>query len=152
LSQEIGPVSDILDSDATGEIRLRTQRALIDVATGGPEALTRRLAELDREWTLERVVEVAASAVSLLFLALGAFLSPWFLLVPAIVSLMLLQHAVMGWSPPVRLLRRVGLRRLREVDEERFALKALRGDFEAVAAPTTLRGDRGVNALNAARS
>jgi hypothetical protein len=42
----------------------------------------------------------------------------------------LLQHAVQGWCPPLALLRRLGVRTRREIDAEKYALKALRGDFD----------------------
>jgi hypothetical protein len=49
---------------------------------------------------------------------------------PALVSGFLFQHAVQGWCPPVPVLRRLGFRTAYEIEEERRALKALRGDFE----------------------
>ena len=55
----------------------------------------------------------------------------WYLL-PAAVATFLLQHAVQGWCPPVGLFRRLGVRTQREIDEERYALKVLRGDFDAI--------------------
>jgi len=56
----------------------------------------------------------------------------WFLL-PTVVLSFLLLHAVQGWCPPVPLLRRLGIRTRGEIDRERYALKALAGDFEGVA-------------------
>ncbi len=53
---------------------------------------------------------------------------------PIVVAGFLLQHAVSGWCPPVPLLRRAGVRTTREINQERFALKALRGDFNDLAA------------------
>ena len=41
----------------------------------------------------------------------------------------LLQHALQGWCPPVPVFRRLGVRTTAEIDRERYALKALRGDF-----------------------
>ena len=41
----------------------------------------------------------------------------------------LLQHAVQGWCPPLPFFRANGVRTQSEIDEEKFALKALRGDF-----------------------
>jgi hypothetical protein len=41
--------------------------------------------------------------------------------------------AVEGWCPPVPILRRLGFRTSYEIEEERQALKALRGDFEGVS-------------------
>lgn len=51
---------------------------------------------------------------------------------PALIGATLLQHAIQGWCPPVPLFRRLRLRTRREIERERFALKALRGDFANV--------------------
>ncbi|HET9942578.1 MAG TPA: hypothetical protein VFR05_04515, partial [Terriglobia bacterium] len=53
----------------------------------------------------------------------------------------LLQHAVQGWCPPVPLFRRLGIRTQREIDEERYALKAMRGDFLAANAGSSSARD-----------
>ena len=88
-----------------------------------------RLRQLDREWDIERVLEANAATVSLLGLTLGRLVNRnWFLL-PAAVAAFLLQHAVQGWCPPVGVFRRLGVRTQREIDEERYALKVMRGDF-----------------------
>ena len=55
----------------------------------------------------------------------------WFFF-PAVVAGFLLQHAVQGWCPPVPVFRHLGFRTQSEIEEERYALKALRGDFRAV--------------------
>ena len=46
-----------------------------------PEQIDRRLRELDREWDVERTREANASTLAFIGLALGAFLSPWWLIV-----------------------------------------------------------------------
>jgi hypothetical protein len=51
---------------------------------------------------------------------------------PALVAGFLLQHALQGWCPPITFFRRRGFRTASEIDHERYALKALRGDFEDV--------------------
>ena len=48
------------------------------------------------------------------------------------MSLFLLQHALQGWCPPLPLLRRLGVRTQAEIERERYALKAIRGDFAGV--------------------
>ena len=88
-----------------------------------------RLEELDREWDIERVLEANAASVTLLSL-LGGLMGRRRSLLPWVVAGFLLQHAIQGWCPPVELFRRLGFRTMREIDQERFALKALRGDFE----------------------
>ena len=42
------------------------------------------------------------------------------------------QNPVQGWCPPVPVFRRLGVRTREEIDRERYALKALRGDFRGV--------------------
>jgi len=66
---------------------------------------------------------------------LGAPRSRCWLIVPAVVTSFLPQHAVQGWCPPVPLFRRHGVRSRQEIDAERFATKVLGGDFAEV--PTT---------------
>jgi len=95
----------------------------------GNEAINRRLQELEEEWDIERALEANAASVSLLGLALGATVDRRLFILPALVAGFLLQHAVQGWCPPISLFRRLGFRTATEIDEERYALKALRGDF-----------------------
>lgn len=94
-----------------------------------PQKISGRLRALDQEWDTERTLEANASTLALIGLALGAFVSPWFLLLPAVVAAFLLQHALQGWCPPLPILRRLGFRTAREIEEERFALKLMRGDL-----------------------
>ncbi len=96
-----------------------------------PEQIEQRLRELDREWDIERTLETNAGIVALSGLVLGKLIRPLGLL-PFAVAGFLVQHAIQGWCPPVPLFRRLGIRTTREINRERFALKALRGDFGAV--------------------
>jgi hypothetical protein len=118
----------------------------------GAEAIDRRLQELDREWDIERTLEANAATASLMGLGLGAVVDRRFFAIPAVVAGFLLQHAVQGWCPPVPLFRRLGFRTQPEIEQERYALKALRGDFESVAAGggTATQG-RAADAVKAAR-
>ena len=115
-----------------------------------PEEIDRRLGELDREWDVERTLEANASTLAFIGVALGAFLSPWWLVVPALVTAFLFQHAIQGWCPPLPILRRLGFRTMREIDVERYALKALRGDFGMMGPASTDRDTRASHALQAA--
>jgi len=110
-------------------IRRQTDANVARVASGGPVAIDGRLSELTREWDLERYVETLAPTFTLLGMTLGLTVSrKWFVL-PFVVQAFFLQHAVQGWCPPVPVLRRLGVRTQGEIDEERYALKAVRGDF-----------------------
>ena len=76
-----------------------------------------------------------------------------FLILPGLVSAFLLQHAVQGWCPPVPMFRRMGFRTQSEIDEERYALKALRGDFDPPSGEPALTDlDRAARAWQAARA
>ena len=92
----------------------------------------RLLADLDEEWDIERWLETNAAILALAGTVLGRFVNRKFLLVPCFVLPFLLQHALQGWCPPVPILRRKGVRTRREIEAEKYALKALRGDFAAL--------------------
>ncbi len=92
------------------------------------DQIEQRLEHLDREWDMERTLEANASALVFVGAMLG-LVSRKFLLLPIIVGGFLFQHALQGWCPPVALFRRLGFRTTREINQERYALKALRGDF-----------------------
>ena len=112
-----------------------------------PEEIPSRLRELDAEWDIERTLEANASTLALTGVVLGATVDRRWLAVPAIVTAFLFQHAVQGWCPPLPILRRIGFRTAREIDTERTALKALRGDFARVEGSH----DKASMALTAAR-
>jgi hypothetical protein len=102
-------------------------------ATASPEVIRERIAQLDAEWDIERTLEANASALALIGVSLGAFVNKKWLILPGIVAGFLLQHALQGWCPPVPVFRRMGFRTSYEIDQERYALKAFRGDFGDVA-------------------
>lgn len=93
----------------------------------------KRIEELDKEWDIGRIMEIRASTVSLIGIILGLKRSKIWLILPTIASTFLLQYAVQGWCPPVSILRRFGFRTRQEIDLEKYALKALRGDFDKIA-------------------
>lgn len=116
------------------QIRRETEERVARCAAAGREAIDRRLAELDREWDVERTLEANAATASLVGLTLGATVDRKWFLFPAVVAGFLLQHAVQGWCPPLPVFRRLGFRTQPEIDYERYALKSLRGDFRNLPA------------------
>jgi hypothetical protein len=85
-----------------------------------------RLRELDREWDIERAIELNASAIAFLGTSLGRAHHRNWLVLPLVVTAFLFQHAVQGWCPPVPILRRLGFRTTYEIEQERRELLALR--------------------------
>lgn len=122
------------------QIRRQTEANVARYAAAGRETIDRRLAELDWEWDIERTLEANAATAVLVGVTLGALVDRRFFFLPAVVAGFLLQHAVQGWCPPMPIFRRLGIRTAREIDHERYALKALRGDFRNLPAPDG--GDR----------
>jgi hypothetical protein len=94
-----------------------------------PEQIEGRLRELDHEWDIERVLETGSSVLTLGGLLLGTGVDRRWLLLSFAVQGFFLQHALQGWCPPLPLFRAMGIRTVEEINRERVALKALRGDF-----------------------
>ena len=109
-----------------------TQRRVLHAGGESKAALSRRLEQLDAEWDMERVLETNASAFALGGVLLGLLVNKKFFLIPCFVLPFLLQHALQGWCPPVPMLRSRGIRTRKEIDTEKFAVKALRGDFTGI--------------------
>jgi len=116
-----------------------------------PKGIDRRLHELDQEWDVERTLEANASTLAFTGVMLGATVDKRWLALPALVTAFLFQHAVQGWCPPLPILRRFGFRTAREIETERYALKALRGDFSPICPGPHDHDSRASHALQAAR-
>ncbi|PLT92960.1 hypothetical protein BMJ34_20245 [Sinorhizobium medicae] len=123
-----------VDAQTSDEInrrlRLQMEERLAYYETH-PDQIEARLTELDREWDIERTLEANASTLAFTGTMLAATVDRRWLALPAIVTGFLFQHAIQGWCPPLPILRRLGFRTAEEINQERYALKALRGDFEA---------------------
>jgi len=115
-------VNDRIDKELERRVRF--------YATQDKNTISERIDELDREWDIERALETNAASVSLIGLALGALAHRRWFFLPTVVAGFLLQHAIQGWCPPLPIMRRLGVRTRLEIDQERYALKALRGDLD----------------------
>jgi len=110
-------------------IHEQAEQRIIEAAIDSKARLSERIRKLDREWDIERWLDMNASGLAFAGLALGLAANRKFLAVPCLILPFLFLHATQGWCPPIPLLRRLGVRTQMEIDEEKFALKALRGDF-----------------------
>jgi hypothetical protein len=113
-------------------IRARSDVEVARLEDAGEEEIERRLEQLEREWDIERALQLNASIVASVGLLLSAQVDRRFLWLPAAVFVFFAQHALQGWCPPVPLMRRLGVRTAREIAREVHAIKALRGDFDHV--------------------
>jgi hypothetical protein len=137
-----------MNPDETDRVRAHTAPEILRVidreieksiryyATQPRHVISERIAELEREWDIERWLQTNASAIAGTSLLLGLGVNKkWFFLTGGVLAF-LFQHAVQGWCPPVPVLRRIGIRTRSEIDCEKYALKALRGDFDNVPRPS----------------
>lgn len=139
------------DRDHTEERLLRLAETL-GTMEERLSALESRLAALDREWDMERSLQADAAALALVGLTLGTIVDRRFLALPMAAALFLLRDAYGGWQPPLAYGRRAGLRTRAEIEEERYALKAFRGDFDDLPEdPASGGGARMAAALAAVR-
>jgi hypothetical protein len=96
------------------------------------DILSRRIEQLDREWDIERIAETSAAGISIAGVILSATRGRRWLVLPTLVLSLLLQHSVTRKGMPVLLLRQLGVRTRREIEAEKYAMKMLRGDFDAI--------------------
>jgi hypothetical protein len=132
IAQTTSRVSENTSEDVNVRIQRQTEESVSQYASAGAEAIEHRLQELDREWNIERALEANAAGFTLAAVVLGIVENRKWFIVPGVLAAFVLQHAIQGWCPPLPLLRRLGLRTETEINRERCALKALRGDFREV--------------------
>jgi hypothetical protein len=124
-----------LTTDRTGKPKANCsklgtlEQRLACLADAGPQAIEDRLNELEREWTAGRMTKATIGVLLVIGFALTAFLNPWWLILPAVGGVFLLQYLFSRTSWLGKLFHKMGFRTGFEVDQEKIALKVLRGDF-----------------------
>src|SRR5688572_2713559 len=122
----IASTSKRVESNTAGHVNRKIHRHTAEnvacYAEMGKRAIDDRLAELDEEWDIERVLETMAPTITLIGLGLGLLKNKKWFALPIFVQSFFLQHAIQGWCPPMPLLRRLGVRTACEIDAERNAL------------------------------
>jgi hypothetical protein len=127
-----GRVRENTSENRNNTIDRKTRKHIRKFRNMNISEITVRLEELRREWDIVRTLEVNASALAVTSLVLGTFVNrKWFLLT-ATAGVFLLQHGLQGWCPPLPLFRAMNIRTRQEIDEEIYALKVLRGDFNTI--------------------
>ena len=128
-SEEDDHVRSSSGDEVNAKIDARTEENIRRFSGERPEMIEARITELDREWDVERALEMTAASLSLTGVVAGLAGRKRALILPAVVLTFLFQHAVQGWCPPLPVFRRLGFRTRKEIDREKYALKVLRGDF-----------------------
>lgn len=152
LASTVARVPDNTAEHVNEQIRRSMEERVYRLAATPPAAIDRRIAELEREWDIERTVEAHAAIVLGVGAALALLSNRRYAVIPLVVGGFLLQHALQGWYPPMPVFRRLGIRTQSEIEQERYALKALRGDFNRPPEGDSERGFTARHALEAVNS
>jgi hypothetical protein len=116
-----------IDGALVERVRHHAQLAGTDA---GRAAIDARVAELEQESDVERLLEGNAATLAFVGTLLSVVHHRRWVWLPLVVTAFLLQHAVQGWCPPITVFRRLGVRTRAEIEVERYALKLLRGDLD----------------------
>lgn len=118
------------DPLTNSQIRNQTLKSLNIFKNCDAAQISDRIRILSGEWDTERFLGVNASLLILVTSYLGIKLSRAWFLVTGTVAVFMLWHDLIGWCPPLALIRRWGIRTAEEISSEKTALKMMRGDFK----------------------
>ncbi|MGV3486283.1 MAG: hypothetical protein ACO1RT_17825 [Planctomycetaceae bacterium] len=118
-------VANSTSDEVNEQIRLEMEQRLAHYRYASPHAIQSRLRELDQEWDTERTLEANAATIAFTGSVLAATVDRRWAYLPMLVSAFLFQHAIQGWCPPLPIIRRLGVRTMSEIEEERRALEDL---------------------------
>ena len=122
-------------SEKNGEIDREIIKNIRKYEGRSSKDIERRIKRLEKEWDIERLLETNMSVLALLGIALTIFVHEYWIILPVIVLLFFVQHALQGWCPPLPIFRAMGKRSRAELDREKYALKVLKGDFKGLPVP-----------------
>jgi len=91
-----------------------------------------RINELEKEWDVERTVELNCAVLAIAGTALGVFVHRRWFALPVLAATFLAQNSIQGWNPLIPVFKKFGFRNKKEIHREKYALKALRGDFKRI--------------------
>lgn len=123
-----------IEENTRPEMKARLhQRLLANVSpyvNGDRQRIDQRLKELEKEWTIERAIELEAPIMIGLGATLGLLHSrKWFALSGVAASMVVL-HNTGGWYPLLPVFQKMGLRSQKDIDTETNALRVLRKDHQ----------------------
>lgn len=129
--ERVDQVRKVTSEESNRKIDEKALAYIKEYAKAPPHEIDARIRELEKEWDIERVLELNAATLALAGVLLGTRDRRWTIL-SGVVGGFLIQHAVQGWCPPVEIFRALGVRTRKEIDQEKYTLKAMRGDFEDI--------------------
>lgn len=147
-NQQNDRVREATPSSINQKIETDTWQKVASYSGKTAAEISARIKELNREWDIERYLGVNMSTLALIGVALSYFVHINWLILPAIVLAFFFQHAVQGWCPPLPILRMFKIRTSKEIEQEKYALKIIRGDFKNLANISARETERLKQAIN----
>lgn len=121
------------ETDITLEHSTPVEVAIQDNLNGyyhDQENLNQRLMELDQEVDLETYMQTETTSLVIAGIILSITVNKKWLILPLATSILSLANIVRGRNNPLTIFRKLGFRTRAEIEKERYALKAIRGDFK----------------------
>ena len=115
---------------ANRAIDATTRESIARATAGGRPAIEQRLAALQQEWDIDRVLMVNFATVVLAQLVAATRDRRW-LWGPLVQTPFLMMHATLGWCPPSLWFRPMGFRTRFEIQAEREELLRRLGELPA---------------------
>jgi hypothetical protein len=108
----------------------RTEANIGEFFYSGEVGIRSRIKELNKEWDIERALELTSGINILLGLTLTLTKDKRWLWLSGISAAFLVQHAIQGWCPPLPVLRWFGVRTKNEIEVEKTILKEIMQTME----------------------
>jgi hypothetical protein len=121
------------ETDITLEHSTPVEVAIQDQLNGyyhDQDKIDLRLVELDEEIDLETYMQAEGTSLTIAGIILALTVNKKWLVLPLATSILSLANIARGRNNPLTVFRRLGLRTRAEIEKERYALKAIRGDFK----------------------
>lgn len=130
----LAPTTSRVENNSSEKINLTFQQDIKERINrykgASPIAIDQRLDKLDREINIERAIELEAPMMIGLGVVLAALQDKRWAMLSAFAASMVIFHNLQGWYPLLPIFRRMGIRTQNEVEQEREALRILRGDHK----------------------
>ena len=123
-----------MENIGNGKTEARVRENVRYYGAMGGEELSERIRHLEEEWDRDRMLMGMASGLGFFGLLAGLVGGKSWRVFTWMSLPILFLHALGKWVPPAEALARMGARSRREIEEEKYALKALRGDFQGIGA------------------
>ncbi|MDS0528067.1 DUF2892 domain-containing protein [Clostridium sp. SHJSY1] len=107
------------------KIKRKTLENIEDYTNEPDDEIRCRIAKLNKEWDVEKLLQANAGAILIFSYILGTKVDKKWFSITGIVGGFLLQHAFQGWCPASSLLRQLGIRNCSEIDFEKEVLNNL---------------------------